>query len=248
VSTSPGWLADLTALGPYFAVDHHPAGTVVSPPWRAFSELIDDPAVLGERVGAIRHGLAGMGGLPDEAIELRVAASVTHLGLIARLVSPALAVAVGAGIVLDLEPAGTWWQPVPGGVVPVSLRIPAAAAATDGIPAQLAERVLDGPVRVLGEAFARLSVSRRILWGNVASAVHGAATVLDRERPDWTVRTRALTAALRERKPLAGTGDVDPTGRFRRRSCCLIYRAAPGGTGPVCGDCVLATGRSRHSG
>ncbi|HVW42642.1 MAG TPA: (2Fe-2S)-binding protein [Amycolatopsis sp.] len=236
--------ADLAALGPYFAVDHHPAGAGIPAPWRAFQDLVTESDVMLERVGAIRHGLAAMGGLPDDAVETRVAASVTHLGVTARLVSPALAVAVAGGIVLDLAPEDTWWQPAPGGPLRVSIRLPQPVAAEPDPAAALAERVLDGPVGALVEAFARLSVSRRILWGNVASAVHGAATMLDRDRPEWTPRTHAMTAALRQRKPLAGTGDVDAHGRFRRRSCCLIYRAAPGGAGPVCGDCVLAGNRA----
>jgi ferric iron reductase protein FhuF len=43
---------------------------------------------------------------------------------------------------------------------------------------------------------------------------------------------------LMSRPRLRGTGtSID--GRFRRRTCCLIYRAAPGRDGAVCGDCVL---------
>ncbi|MTD59145.1 (2Fe-2S)-binding protein [Amycolatopsis pithecellobii] len=233
---------DLSTLGPYFAVDHHPARAGVPAPWRTFDELITGQDTVRERVTTVRSGLAAMGGLPAGAIEPRVAASVAHLGIAARLVSPLLAAAVGSGIVLDLTPGETWWQPVAGGPVPVSIRWPQRETAPD-LETGVA-RVLDGPVRALGDAFARLSVSRQTLWGNVASAVHGAATMLDRERPQWTVRTRALTAALRGCEPLAGTGDVDAAGRFRRRSCCLIYRAAPDKAGPVCGDCVLATRRA----
>ncbi|MFD2420231.1 (2Fe-2S)-binding protein [Amycolatopsis pigmentata] len=242
MNTVPG----LAALGPYFAVEHHPAGAVIPPSWRTFEDLATDPDVLRERVGTVRHGLAAIGGLPEETIETRVAASVAHLGVTARLISPALAVAAESGLVLDLAPGETWWQPVSGGPIPVSIHSPQFARSVSDIEklaARLAENVFDGPIRALGEAFARLSVSRQILWGNVASALHGAATVLDRERPEWTDRTRALTASLRHRAPLAGTGEVDTQGRFRRRSCCLIYRAAPGGSGPVCGDCVLAGNR-----
>jgi hypothetical protein len=243
VSTFPG----LAALGPYFAVERHPAGAVVPSSWRTFEDLATDPDVVRERIGTIRHGLAAMGGLPEEAIATRVAASVAHLGMTARLISPALAVAVESGIVLDLAPAETWWQPVSGGPIPVSIRPPQPAEAApdlEKLAIRLAADVFDGPVRALGEAFARLSVSRKILWGNVASALHGAATVLDRERPEWTVKTRTLTASLQGRAPLTGTGEMDAHGRFRRHSCCLIYRAAPGGSGPVCGDCVLAGNRA----
>jgi hypothetical protein len=55
------------------------------------SELVDAPRILRDRVAAVRARLAATGGQAPEAVELRVAASVTHLGLLARLVSPALA-------------------------------------------------------------------------------------------------------------------------------------------------------------
>lgn len=247
MNTAPRRLTDLAALGPYFAVGHHPPAAVAPPSWRTFEDLVTDPDVMREWVGTVRHGLAAMGGLPDDAVETRVAASVAHLGVTARLISPVLALAVGSGFVLDLAPGETWWQPVPGGPIPVSVRSPRPAEAEPDLgklAAKLAEDVLDGPAGALVETFARLSVSRRILWGNVASAVHGAASMLDRERPEWMVRTSALTVALRRRAPLAGAGDVDTSGRFRRQSCCLIYRAAPGRSGPVCGDCVLAADRT----
>lgn len=234
---SPDWQAELAALGPFFAVETHQARPVVSP-WRRLDELITDPVALAERVATIRHGLAAAGGRADEDIEQRVAASVAHLGLVSRLVSPALALAAGHRIVLDAAPESTWWQPVAGGAIPISVVLPQTLRATDVAPL-LASRVLDGPVRVVTEVFTRFSVSPKILWGNVASAVHGAATMLERERPQWTDATRALTAALRACPPLRGTGDVDDRGRFRRRSCCLIYRIAPEGAGPYCGDCVL---------
>jgi len=57
--------------------------------------------------------------------------------------------------------------------------------------------------------------------------------------PQHAESARALGAELLERAPLRGTGNL-VDGEFRRRSCCLIYRAAPGRDGPVCGDCVLA--------
>ncbi|HVV09839.1 (2Fe-2S)-binding protein [Amycolatopsis sp.] len=202
----------LESLGPFFAVETHTAAP--GAPWREFHE-----PDLTARVRAVRRHLAR--DRPEEAVELRVAASVAHLGLAARLLSPALALNASCGQV----PADVWWQDVVGGAVPLSVR---------PVTGELTVRLLDG----LGAAVRPFSVSPQVLWGNVASAVNGAVTMIDAAAPDWAGRARELAAELLARPPLRGTSTV-VGGRFRRRSCCLIYRAAPGGTGPVCGDCVL---------
>ena len=68
-----------------------------------------------------------------------------------------------------------------------------------------------------------------MLWGNVSSALAGAAGQLD-DHAVW-----ATVAELLDVAPLAGTADL--RGRaLRRRNCCLYYRIPGGGT---CGDCVL---------
>jgi hypothetical protein len=209
------------SFGPFFAIETHPAGDRPRPPWRLMRELVDDPAVLADRVHAVRTHLAV--GRPAVAVEPRVAASVTHLGLVARLVSPALAAAVTDGVVPDLDLRHTWWQPVLGGAFPLSV-----ANVTAGL-----DQLLDGPIRTLGAATRPFGVSDQILWGNVASALHGAAGIIG-------VRAGAVVDQLMSRPPLRGTGTTTG-GRFRRRTCCLIYRAAPGRAGAVCGDCVLVT-------
>jgi hypothetical protein len=99
--------------------------------------------------------------------------------------------------------------------------------------------VLNGPVRELSAPFAAFGVSGHILRGNVASALHGAAGMIAAARPDAAARAGALTALLLDRPPLTGASGRTATGAFRRRSCCLIYRAAPGRAGALCGDCVL---------
>jgi ferric iron reductase protein FhuF len=93
----------------------------------------------------------------------------------------------------------------------------------------------------LADATAAYSVSRRILWGNAASAVNGAATMIGVARPDLAARAVTAADSLLDLPPLRGSGVRGPDGRFRRRSCCLIYRASPGaGRAAVCADCVLA--------
>ncbi|WP_328608628.1 (2Fe-2S)-binding protein [Amycolatopsis sp. NBC_00345] len=225
---------DFAGLGPFFAVHTHVTGATATPPWRPLDELVADESVLGSRIASVRTALAG--GRPDDAVEWRVAASVTHLGMVARLLSPALAFAVRDGTVLDLGLAGTWWEPVPGGAVPLSVRPPSGPPLPDdALVDALASQVLDGPIRLVTGLF---PLSGQVLWGNVASAVNGAATMLGTDRPEWTVRAHALATALLDRAPLLGTS-TRAEGRFRRRSCCLIYRVAPTGSGAVCGDCVL---------
>jgi ferric iron reductase protein FhuF len=124
---------------------------------------------------------------------------------------------------------------VPGGAFPLSFE---AGAFAPGTPDDL----LDGPVRALVQATAALSVSPKVLWGNVASAVNGAATVLAGGRPDLAAEARAVAGLLMARPAQRGAGAAETSAGapFRRRSCCLIYRAAPGKAGPLCGDCVLA--------
>lgn len=48
--------------------------------------------------------------------------------------------------------------------------------------------------------------------------------------------------------PLLRTERHPPGPAFRRSSCCLCYRLAPGTTAAVCGDCVLATVRQPDCG
>ena len=248
-------LRRLAALGPFFAVaahapNAHPdARPDAAPPapWRVFGELTADPAVLRDRVDRVRAHLAAAGRQPVEAVELRVAASVAHLGLTARLLSPALALAALHGARPCLDLGALRWQPELGGAYPLSLPLSdlGQGPAPDPDPAGWADALLAGPVRELVRAVARLSVAEQILWGNVASAVDAAARVAGAAVPERAARLRATAGLLLEHPLLRAAHTADTgTGRFRRRSCCLIYRAAPGRAGGLCGDCVLGGGRA----
>jgi ferric iron reductase protein FhuF len=236
-------LRDLAAFGPFFAVDTHLAGSVAHQPWHPMSELVEDPRILRDRVAAVRAQLASTSGRSPQAVELRVAASVTHLGLVARLVSPALAAAVTTGQLLKLDLASTRWQRTLGGAFPLSVPVPADTSTgnhdMERLACLLAHHILDGPVRDLVQATMPLSVSPRILWGNAASAINGALSMMATRQPPWAQRSRVLASLLLDQPPLHNTSITTSTGIFRRRSCCLIYRAAPTATGAVCGDCVL---------
>ncbi|BBA95315.1 hypothetical protein RVR_130 [Actinacidiphila reveromycinica] len=284
--------AALAELGPFFAVEAAEAvgaiGTdgAASGGWRSMAELADGSDVSAARVAAVREVLARDGGQRADAVEERVAASVAHLGLVARLLSPYLALAVLYGRVPErVRLRDLRWRPVLGGPYPLALPpladrgasapcprdaggAPAAGTAPSPAPAPapaphgarpgapracpgpwtdldavadaFADTVCAGAVAEVGGAFRGFRVAAPILRGNVASAVNGAARTIGAARPEAAARARALAGLLLERGPLRGAGRLAPEGAFRRLSCCLIYRAAPGGRGALCGDCALS--------
>ena len=96
--------------------------------------------------------------------------------------------------------------------------------------------VIDRHLRPLVAAVREVTpVAEGLLWGNAASALAGALTVLARDRPATSGPGRRLVEELLEMPPLRGAGTFGPRG-FRRRSCCLYYRVPGGG---LCGDCAL---------
>jgi hypothetical protein len=233
--------AELAQLGPYFAVSVHPPDQPLPASWRPLSTLLDSPEDLQQRIAEVRSALAD--DRPPDAVEFRVAASVTHLGVAARLISPALGAAVLLGRVPRMDPAEVYWRPVLGGPLPLSL--PASAFAWYGdqpgagqLASELRRSVLNGPVRALTGVTAALSVSPIVLQGNIASAVNAAASMIATARPDLASEAATIRRALLSAPELAGTWTSSAAG-FRRRSCCLIYRAAGPATSPVCGDCIL---------
>ncbi|MET7289216.1 (2Fe-2S)-binding protein [Streptomyces sp. NPDC005573] len=170
--------------------------------------------------------------------EPRVAASLAHQGLAARLWSAALACAAVYGSVPDLDPRRLRWD-VPA-AAPDDLWL-TGVRPLPGDPDTLVDGVLRGHLQPLGEALrSRYGVAAGLLWGNAGSALAGAARELDRwarvhGRTDVAERARVLTDALFAHPLLAGTGTRGGTA-FRRGSCCLYYRVAGGG---VCGDCCF---------
>ena len=155
-------VAELAQLGPYFAVSIHPPGQPLTVPWRPLSTLLDSPADLRRRIAEVRCALAA--DRPPEAVEFRAAASVTHLGVVARLISPVLGMAVLLGRAPRMDPAEVAWQPILGGPLPLSLPASALAGAGDRpgarkLASELREGLLHGPVRALTEVTAAMSVS-----------------------------------------------------------------------------------------
>ncbi|MFJ4466428.1 (2Fe-2S)-binding protein [Streptomyces sp. NPDC089424] len=172
------------------------------------------------------------------APEARVAASVAHLGLAARLWSAALGCAVLYGRIPDLDPRLLRWDADAG--APDDLWL-TEVRPLPGDTATLVDVVLHGHLEPLAAALrVRHRLATGLLWGNAASALAGAARELDRwarahGRTDTGARTRSLTAGLFAHPLLRGTGTLTG-GAFRRRSCCLYYRVPGGG---VCGDCCF---------
>lgn len=173
--------------------------------------------------------------------EARIDASIAQLGHAARLWSPAIACAALHGIVLDLDglqraDAGPELRlPVPGGWHAGRLADPAGV---------LGEQVT-GRLHAL-RAGLKVKVAPRLLDGNAASALAGSAHVLLTARPGVREPLTALAGRLLRTGPLAGTGwFTGPDLAFRRRSCCLYYRAP---AGSVCGDCCFGGRETEHAG
>ncbi len=218
--TAQAALADVARVGPYFAIDTDP-GVAGHPLWRTFTELCG-PA-LPDQLAAVRMRLG--------VEEPRVAASLFYQGVAGRLWSPVLATAAVHGLTPDLEPGRTYWRAASPG--PVLLAAPDAGA-LDADAATVLRVVVDRHLRPLADAVRAVTpVAAGLLWGNAASALAGALTVLAQARRG--AAAARLAGELLDLPPLRGTGTLGPQG-FRRRSCCLYYRVPGGG---LCGDCVL---------
>lgn len=236
VPSSPGpsgdeALAAAGALGSFFRVEARPGET-----WTSVAGLIAQPEVLARRAAEVAAVLTPFGG--PEA-DRRVVASLVHLGLVARLVSPPLAAALVAGVVpvasierVHLELVGS--NPLPMALT-TDVALPLHSAAD--LAAVFQRAWLEPIVQPLTQAVrASSAVSQQVLEGNVTSALAGALRMCTAARPELTASADAVLDALLHSGPLAGTGRRRRDGSFVRRSCCLFYRLPGGGT---CGDCIL---------
>ncbi len=163
-------------MNPYFALEA--PGSLDG--WSPVAELIAPPA-LHLRVAGTQ---AVLGAGP-----VRAAASVDSLGLFARLASPVLAALAATGRAPLLSPQTVWWRHA----VPGPMHLTFTSAQTT---ASLAEALIAPVVVPVVDAYqSTFALSRKVLWGNVASALNGAAVQLGRGRAD-----------------------------YRRGTCCLLYR------------------------
>jgi hypothetical protein len=230
-------LADVAALGPFFTVRTGPV--VGGAGWRPMTALYADPEPVAARIAQVRRALDS-----DE----RVAASITFQGLAALVVSAPFAAVVLHGVLPRLTARSLYWQPVAGGPwslgcpSPVGDPVPDVRAGADALAELLVDEHL---VPLIAAVRAQASISERVLWGSVASALASGKRLLGGQRPAAAARAAAVAGRLLAGPsgPLAGTGELRPPRppdrdwSFRRRSCCLYYRV-PGGE--LCGDCVLS--------
>jgi hypothetical protein len=232
-------LADFATLGPFFSVQTHLHGQHLPLPWLTVGALTSRPELMQRRLTAVRHSLAAGEGPRAGQIEARVAASASHFGVIARLVSPALA-ALAFGCQLSADPSQLWWQDILGGPYPLSVPVPVHRLDGRRRSAETAcQQFLSEVIGPVTSAVAELvPVSRRVLWGNVASAVSSASMQIAAKRP------AAADAAQRMAEmifcaPQLRTERNQPGPEFRRSSCCLFYRLSADRASGICGDCVL---------
>jgi hypothetical protein len=223
-------LAEVSELGPYFAISTDPAQEA-DPTWRRLDALGAED--LKQLIAAYAHRLGGA--------EDRVAASILFQGLASRLWSPVIACAAGYGVVPRLT--GLHWRWAPGAPIALWLAYPAGVAASD--PVAVHSAVVDGQLRPLRETFgAAVKLADGLLWGNAASALVGTLRA-GSLRSELAEPITGLVRSLLTMEPLTGAGyfTAGPSGgvvqpdAFVRRSCCLYYRVPPGGG--MCGDCAL---------
>lgn len=212
--------------------------------------------VAAERVSIARDTLIGMFGLAEDDVPMRVVASVTFLGWASRVVSPLLGAAVAGGDLPAPRPDQVWWQPRPGGPLPMAYAMTHARPCTrmdrNALAEALAEVAVGGLLMPLLETFgSRFALSRKVLLGNVASALAGAAGMIADQAPEHAARAADVVDEILKIAPLTGTGTLvrpaeDRERRFLiRNNCCLYYRIPGGGT---CGDCVLTPREERRRG
>jgi len=215
--------AELSAISPYFAVGAGPCDDG----WRPVAQLYTDTALLDGIVGRVQ---ARMG-----AAEQRVAASTFFLGFAARLWSIGLGALAGHRLLPDLG-AGHLLFKESGGQIQLHIEHPVVWPGDD-LELTLADMVLEGHLAPLTTALHRLGpISDKLLRGNAASALLGAARVFDGHTnagAGWQL-ARGLCSDVRLSAAVRFS-DFSGTG-YRRTSCCLYYRT-PGGA--LCGDCVL---------
>ncbi|OBK09937.1 iron reductase [Mycobacterium asiaticum] len=191
-----------------------------------------DPTGWHPVAGSYADGFAGLveATVTRYRTELRVGASLVHLGHAARLWSPVLACVLAHGVIPDL----TELQRADDNA---QLRLPEPTGEPVAATAEVLYRV------VVCEHMERLAaglpadLAPGLLYGNIASALVGTSRMLLVARPELRAQITALTTELLGTGQLVGTGLL--TGAdlgFRRNSCCLFYRVPGGGK---CGDCAL---------
>jgi iron complex transport system ATP-binding protein len=216
-------LADIGEINEYFTISTGPAGAGGVP----VHQLYTDSALLEGIVERVRTRIG--------ATERRVAVSTFFLGFAARLWSVGLGAVIGHRLLPDLGTHELSFGEASGHVT-LHIAQPLGWQG-DELELMLADLVLDGHLAPLTAALNRLGpISPKLLRGNAASALLGAANQYDRHRraspPD---SARQLAERLCADQRLSGAILFGDSG-YRRASCCLYYRTRNSG---LCGDCVF---------
>ncbi|MFJ6700228.1 (2Fe-2S)-binding protein [Streptomyces sp. NPDC091272] len=233
-------LAELSSVNGFFALRTPRQAELSAGAHVPLSRVYDgDTAPLAFRIDKVAARL--------RAPERRVAASIAHLGIVARLWSVALGSAALYDAVPDLAAEGLLWDP--DGSAPDDLLLVAPVRELRVSAATLRTTVLQGHLVPLAEAFRRDgNISSQLLWGNAGSALAAAVSQLrlwarDMDRPEVGRRAATIAHELFALPELKSTGALK-AGAFRRNSCCLYYRCPAGG---LCGDCVFDSAPLRSS-
>ena len=215
-------LADIAEINEYFAI-----GTGPGPGRIPIYQLYTDSALLEDIVERVRTRIG--------ATERRVAVSTFFLGFAARLWSVGIGAVIGHRLLPDLGTRQLSFGES-GGHVTLHIADPLGWQGEDLEP-MLADLVLDEHLTSLAAALTRLGpISLKLLRGNAASALLGAANQYDRHRPTSPGDSaRRLADRLCDDQRLFGAVSFGGSG-YRRASCCLYYRTRNGG---LCGDCVF---------
>ena len=219
------------AVGAFFDVVGLPPGRG----WCTLRDLVRTPAVLDRRVARTRRGVARPPAVVADAVPLRTAASIDLLDLAARVLSPALGAAALTSLTPQFRLDRLWLRSES-----AQLAVTAPEASPTATARAAAQALYAGVVSTvlvpLVDAYAdRYRLSTKVLWGNVASALHGSTGVLLASGLEVELDPAEITAALLGTKLLDRTvRSTQP--RFIRNSCCLYYRIPGAG---VCGDCLL---------
>lgn len=221
----------LSAFGEYFALSIEPC-----PHARSLPELVES-GNLRDLIARTKDGMARMSGCTADRIPTAAAASSLQLNMVARLLSPAVASALALGAIpTPVDSDSPRWQ-ARGHTVTFKYRelLWQSDVGAAGFAPSISDTLLDGPIAVVNAGFAALSLSPKVMRGNVASAANGAVTVLAMTRPDLETAGRKLVGELLHTPTLEDAGTMSGN-RFRRNNCCLFHRVPGGG---LCGDCVL---------
>jgi len=188
------------------------------------TRLVGDGDAL---LATVRSTGAGRGA-PDDT----VAASLFLQAYAYRVAGTTLACAAVAGAAPDPSAATV--------AVALARHRPAAvtylADVTFAGPA-LDERLFAGHLdRLVAATRARVALGERLVWGNVAAAVVAAARAVAGTAEDAAAAWAWFDAWLATAPHgLAGLG-TGGAGAYRRRTCCLWWKASGGG---LCADCPL---------